>query len=145
MSDELTRTLEALRASAGKDSADRFLQQYVEQLAEEKAKGKYWGDKTKVNERIQELQSLYSNFAEVHDFRPGQIVRWKPGLKNKRRPEYNEPVVVIEKLTEPAYDTSQGAGSAYYRERLDIILGFIDNDNEMIAFHFDSRRFEPLE
>jgi len=31
----------------------------------------------------------------------------------------------------------------YYRERLDILLGFPDEDDEFCVLHYDSRRFEP--
>jgi hypothetical protein len=72
------------------------------------------------------------------------LVRWKPGLKNKKRPEYNEPAVVVNVLLDPILDTSESAGSPYYRERLDLMLGLIDSDGDFVIFHFDQQRFEPL-
>lgn len=77
--------------------------------------------------------------------RPGQFVEWKPGLKNKRKPEYHQPVIVMELLDEPIYDKRAEAGSPYFREPLDIILGFFDSDDDFVAYHFDSRRFKVVE
>jgi hypothetical protein len=76
---------------------------------------------------------------------PGALVQWKPGMKNRQTPEYGMPVVVVDILTEPFLDTKFDSGSIYFREPLDIVLGFIDEDGEFSAFHYDSRRFEVFE
>lgn len=89
--------------------------------------------------RLHELRDLY--YAEDRKIELGQLVEWKPGLRNKRYPEYRQPAIVMEFLEEPVYDSREQAGSTYYRESLDVILGLFDKDNDFVTFHFDSRRF----
>ena len=75
--------------------------------------------------------------------RPGMLVQWKPGMKNRKTPEYGMPMIVVQVLEQPIIDTSFDSGSVYFRERLDIILGFLDADDDFCMIHYDSRRFEP--
>lgn len=73
----------------------------------------------------------------------GMLAQWKPGMKNRKTPEYDVPMMVVEVLEQPVVDTTFESGSIYFRERLDIILGFLDSDDEFCMLHYDSRRFEP--
>ncbi|MBE2295453.1 MAG: hypothetical protein IAF00_10890 [Phycisphaerales bacterium] len=77
--------------------------------------------------------------------RPGMLAVWKPGLKNCRFPRYGEPAVVIEVLDPPLINHKAEAWSPYYREPLDLLLGILYQDNKFLAYHFDSRRFQPYE
>lgn len=74
----------------------------------------------------------------------GMLVQWKPGMKNRRTPDYDVPMIVVEVLESPIIDSAFDSGSVYFRERLDIILGFLDEDDEFCTLHYDSRRFEPF-
>ena len=94
------------------------------------------------------LRERYRLLTTAHRFAPGDLVTWKPGLRNHRVPHYGQPAVVIQVLAEPILDQENGeAGSAYFREPLDLVLGLIwDSDpgrGELISFHYDSRRFQP--
>lgn len=84
----------------------------------------------------------FSNGAEKA-LQPGMLAQWKPGMKNRRTPDYDVPMMVVEVLEQPIVDATFESGSIYFRERLDIILGFLDEDDEFCMLHFDSRRFEP--
>ena len=86
--------------------------------------------------------SRFCNGAE-RSLRPGMLAQWKPGMKNRRTPDYGVPMMVVELLEPPIIDTTFESGSVYFRERLDIILGFLDEDDEFCMLHYDSRRFEP--
>lgn len=74
---------------------------------------------------------------------PGMLAQWKPGMKNRTSPDYDAPMMVVEVLEQPIIDTTFDSGSIYFRERLDIILGFLDAEDEFCMLHYDSRRFEP--
>ena len=74
---------------------------------------------------------------------PGMLAQWKPGMKNRTTPAYNVPMVVVEVLEHPIIDSTFDSGSVYFRERLGIILGFLDENGEFSTLHYDSRRFEP--
>jgi len=49
---------------------------------------------------------------------------------------------VLDKPIRPIDETE--VDSSAFREPLDLMLAFIDEDGELIAFHFDSGRFEPF-
>jgi len=85
------------------------------------------------------LQTLCTRLLTPSNLQPGDIVRWKAGLKNKKRPAYDEYVVVLEVLNVPIISKSEGV---YFAEPLDCKLGYVDGDGDLLTFFFDSRRFE---
>lgn len=94
----------------------------------------------------EKLLKLYREFSSSHQFRAGDLVKWKSGLKNKKYPEYGEVAVVIDCLAEPMRDLSEkGSGSPYFNEPLDLVLGLLDADGDFMTFYYDARRFEPYE
>lgn len=94
-------------------------------------------------EKLLELHTRFTSGLEKR-LAPGMLACWKLGMRNRRTPDYGTPVVVVEILSDFPIDEEHGPGSGYYRERLDIILGFVDDDGEFSMFHYDSRRFEPF-
>ena len=92
-----------------------------------------------------ELTASHSRFCNGAEqcLRPGMLAQWKPGMKNRRTPDYDVPMMVVEVLEHPDIDSTFELGSVYSRERLDIILGFLDEEDEFCTLHYDSRRFEP--
>lgn len=98
-----------------------------------------------VSKRIQELKRCHENFRDHVQFKPGDIVKWKRPLKNKGRPLYDEPAIVVEVLEHPKIDPETETGSQYFGEPLDVILGIIGPDGDFIAYHYDHRRFELWE
>lgn len=134
---ELTELLSKLRPSLRSGVLDR-LPSLIEQLeaVEEQA--------VTSSESLLRLRELYSRFAETYDFHLGDLVQWKDGLKNKRLPAYRQPAIVVETLDVPVRDPKD-AGSAYFREPLDFVLGVVDTDGDFLLFHFDKRRFEPFD
>ncbi|NEX23390.1 hypothetical protein G3480_24370 [Thiorhodococcus mannitoliphagus] len=99
------------------------------------------------DEPLEDLREHYQALTRRHDFAPSDLVTWKPGLRNHRVPRYQQPVVVIEVLPESIHDQDREAGSTYFREPLDLVLGLIGDEDpgrgELVTFHFDSRRFQP--
>ena len=79
-----------------------------------------------------------------YNFQRGDLVQWKPGLKNKRRPADGEPMIVVEVLDEPAMDAEQSSGSPYFREPLNLVGAIRDDDGDFMILHYDKRRFEPF-
>ena len=89
---------------------------------------------------MQTLKQAFETFNQKNTFKPGDIVEWKPGMKHKRS---DGPFIVVEVLDEPIIDTNAEAGSAYFREPLDLVLGsFIGGD--FVTFYYDSRRVQPV-
>jgi hypothetical protein len=92
---------------------------------------------------INGLQAAKAAFEQAYQFSPGDIVVWKKGLKNRVRPSYNEPAIVLEILDEPLKDEkTQDSGKPYFNEPLDLKLGLLDADGDFLIFYYDKKRFE---
>ncbi len=89
--------------------------------------------------RLLEAFELYN---QKNQFKPGDLVEWKPGMRHKKS---TGPYVVMEVLEEPIMDQGElNAGSPYFRERLDIKLGTFDHDGDFVVFHHDSTRMQHI-
>lgn len=102
------------------------------------------GNVVTVTDNSTRLKSLFKGYWKEYHFKPGMLVTWKPGLKNKKTPDYGEPLVLVELLDTPVLDEENGSGSPYFREPLDIICGEIQKSN-FALYHYDSHRFMPYE
>lgn len=91
------------------------------------------------------LLETLTSYNKSYEFKVGELVVWKEGLKNKRVPKYGRPAVVLEIFEKPIIDEDAPLASRYYREKLDIKLAFLDSENELVTFHYDSCRFKPFE
>jgi hypothetical protein len=96
------------------------------------------------DEKIEFLKKLKSLYDKKNDFQVGDILIWKKQLKNRKFPDYNEPIIVFEILEDPIFDQKDGLGSPYFNERNDIRAG-VYRDDTLLIFYFDSQRFEKLE
>lgn len=96
---------------------------------------------------LQALTDRYTALQQHNDFKPGDLVGWKPGLRNRRFPQQDKPAIVLEIISNPVFDSDAEAGSTYFREPLDVVLGvFLDEGEhrgDFLRWHFDSRRFRP--
>jgi hypothetical protein len=99
-----------------------------------------------VPEHISKLRLAREGFDKVYDFKSGDLVVWKKGLRNKARPSPTEPAIVMQILEAPLRDKDkQDSGTPYFNEPLDLVLGLIDDDGDFALFHYDKRRFEPFQ
>ena len=81
-----------------------------------------------------------------YDFVVGDLVRWKEGLKDRKLPAMDEPAIVVSILAEPIRDTTNDAGTSYFRNCYDIVLGVIHPESgNFVSFHYESMRFEPYD
>jgi len=92
---------------------------------------------------IERLRGMRELLVSHVDYTKGDIVQWKDGLRNRAYPAYGEPVIVISLLESPVFG-SDDSGTPQFREPLDAILGWIDDDGDMICFHYDRRRFRKF-
>lgn len=94
--------------------------------------------------RARQLKELAKRLNQANDFARGQFVRWKPGLKNRMSPDYDEPAIVTDVLSSPVFDmTEASAGSPYFGEALTLVIGVFRED-DLLEFRVDRRRFEPF-
>lgn len=91
------------------------------------------------------LRVRFEALEQHSSFRRGQLVRWKPGLRNKQLPAYGDSAIVLEVLDAPLVNVADPPDSPFFRERLDLALGVLDAAGDFVCFHFDGRRFETTE
>lgn len=90
-------------------------------------------------ERLRELAASYFT---KHDFKPGDVVTWKPGLKNALFPDYGEPVVILDVMSGQIDDKSD-PNNQHFREPSDIRIGVYPGENDLEGYWMDSSRFQP--
>ena len=93
------------------------------------------------------LRERYHQLKVVrHVLKPGMVVTWKPGLKNRRWPKCGEPGIVVALLDMPVFDTDE-PGSTYFQEPLDMVIGiFLDSGEhrgDFLVFHTSRERYQP--
>jgi hypothetical protein len=135
----MTKKNDLLAALEGED--EESLEDMVKKLISSEPKHN-WGDPSIVEERRKIIVESFKVFEAGIEFSVGQVVKWKERMKNKKTPDYGEPVIVVKILEKPITDTQDTPGSAYYNEELDVLLGSIGSDGNFRVFHFDSHRFE---
>lgn len=134
-------TLDAATSGLDKETFAHFMRLMRTEVGND---SQFRDDPDMLEHKAAKARAMYERFVRKHDFRPGQLVCWKPELKNRKYPAYGECGVVVKILPEPLMDAGNDAGSSYFREPLDIVLGFLDGDGDFITYHFDSRRFAPV-
>jgi hypothetical protein len=74
------------------------------------------------------------------NFKVGDLVTWKPALRNRYFPAEGAPAVVVG--TTPARISAESDPvSPLFNEPLDLQLGVIDADGEFFVYYYDRRRF----
>lgn len=91
-----------------------------------------------LRESYQRLQST-----DPAQFRPGDLVRWQPRMKDVKWPQYGEAAVVVECLDPPVLEVERESGSPYFRQPATLVLGLLRDDG-FHCWHFDGRRFERV-
>jgi hypothetical protein len=101
---------------------------------------------TDQNRLITTMEEIYKELLISYEFKPGQMVEWKQGLKNRVKPSLHEPAIVISVLEEPIFDTDRDSGTPYFKEPLDLVIGVFqeEEDANMFFFYVDKRRLQPF-
>lgn len=95
------------------------------------------------NQKSTLLEQKVHTLLQKNMFKVGQSVKWKKGLRNKKFPKDDAQAIVLEVLEVPLIQHETETGTPYFREPLDLILAVLDDDDDLVIFHYDSRRFEP--
>jgi len=142
MSDE-TPNLLNLFAVLPQDEQMRIMRSAIEQHEKRIEASRY---KDEPEKYVASLLKRYQLFLQKHSFEAGQLVTWKEGLRNRKVPLDGEPAIVVEVLKKPVPQPKETSpASSYFREPLDIVLGMLDEDGDLVVFHFDSRRLKPFD
>ena len=111
----------------------RGIVEQIEERLSKRPRGSY--------EQMRDLAKRYTEGGEA--LKPGDVVTWKPGMKNADFPEYGEPAAVLETDRFGRYMGGEST-SAHYNEPRDIRIGVIVAPGAMQAFWYDSRRFKKF-
>ena len=82
-------------------------------------------------------------YQKKYEYKPGDLVVWKPHMRNRRFPEKSFPAIVIEVLTVPIMNQIVDHGSPYFRELLDMRIGVINDVGDLLTYMVESARFMP--
>lgn len=113
-------------------------------LAAQLANQKNWTVPSEIKLRGEILRKRLSSYNQTFDFKIGDIVRWKEGMRNRKRPTDGEPCIVAKLLAQPLLERDTDSGSTYFQEQLNIVLGVLDANGDFLFWHFDKNRFEPI-
>jgi len=127
--------------------SDEIKERLIELLSEEDQDKNEYYTVERQDVIIRNLKDLHKKIADSQDFKIGDIVLWKQGLRNKKRPYQHEPAIVLEMLEPPIFDERQDSGSTYFREPLNMVIGIADynekeHETSLLSFHVDKRRFQ---
>lgn len=88
------------------------------------------------------LREALRIFESKVQFGSGDLVQWKKFMKDSFLPHNGAPAIVVRYLDEAIL---VGKNGAVLTEPLDIVLGFLDGDNEFVTGHYSSNRFMAWE
>jgi len=100
-------------------------------------------DRMKLKANIEDLRSKYALFLRKDNLQVGDIVVYKPGLRNRRYPVNGTAGIVTRVFPVPIKDESKNeAGSPYFNEELTVSVGILDNDGDFVEFTYDAQRLQ---
>jgi hypothetical protein len=89
----------------------------------------------------EEREKFSETLQPIVDLKPGDKVQWKHGLKDSMNPGYDD-VAEVFRLRKSA---SGHTGTNHACDENDFTILFRDDDDDVMEFAFDSRRFERVE
>jgi len=79
----------------------------------------------------------------------GDLVTWKKGLKNKKYPQEGQSAKVLKvrkgNSEYSLFNYREDSGSSYFGEPLDLVLALLDEEGDLLVYHYDKRRFRIFE
>ncbi len=95
------------------------------------------------NKDIQKLKTFGNLFCRNQGrFKVGDIVKRIPGAYVGKFPRDDQPCIVMDIFNEPVKCPNFVVGNSHGAiEQVDMLLGLLDPDGEIVTFHFDSRFF----
>jgi hypothetical protein len=98
------------------------------------------GKDTPLKDFASDAREYVEKYYETERFMPGDLVEWKPGMKNKMKPEYGEPIMVLA-VFEPLRNEPDGSSYGCEPNDMRCILSKKDA-GRMLVYSFDSHLFQ---
>lgn len=94
--------------------------------------------------KIKKLRDALAVYNAQNEFKVGDIVKWKPGMKNRLHPAQDELVIVAGLFSGDTIPDGIDAGvpsSPIFREPIDLQIAMIDpDDSEFMLYRINSAR-----
>ena len=102
------------------------------------------GDSPKISVagEIEVLRDAHRRYLIAHKFAPGSIIQMKQNHEVYNL-KGNKLAIVVEVLDEPIVNPDARAGTAFFHEKMDLVIGVLDEDQDLSVLHVSSLRFEP--
>lgn len=111
--------------------------QLLERLNEPEQRRQWYEDAISDEQYPADLRNAFAAYSsEDERFEPGELVQWKPMLKNREYPADGAPGIVVRYLPEPLRPDT-----ASQSEDLDIEIGYLTGDQAFVVFAYSSARF----
>ncbi|VXB34106.1 hypothetical protein [Aeromicrobium sp. 9AM] len=117
-------------------SLDRNFAEFIEE--QRRLHVKKYEDFARRTEYPSRLAEAFGSYSALQKFQPGQLIQWKPLMKNRPMPAYGAPIVLIEYLSEP--QAVDGDGDPLEEPR-DIRIGLLNGDGNFAVYTYNSARF----
>jgi len=96
-------------------------------------------------DQAEKLITHFRAYEEMTRFKVGDIVAWKPGLRNRRLPGYDDIAIVSGTIEAGRFGPEKSSGSPYFREPESVKVALIDEDDgEFVEFCMDKQRFRHV-
>ncbi|MFJ4175269.1 hypothetical protein [Microbacterium sp. NPDC089696] len=82
------------------------------------------------------LQRALASLQDPSEFQAGDLVQWKTFLRGAAYPAYGSPAIVVEFI-----DRAEGVDAD--DERDDVVIGYLNGDQDLRMITTDSRRLTP--
>ena len=84
------------------------------------------------------LSEALSLYQDVPQFNTGDLVQWKPMMRNRRLPLESVPAIVVDRIDPPL--TTDAEGDRLVEPR-DLLIAVIDGDQDFVLAQVSARRF----
>lgn len=90
------------------------------------------------------LQDALADYNTKHDFKPGDLVEFKPSMGIFNKPALGEPAIIV-KVLDPPITAGEETGSPHEAEPRDVIFGvFAGRDRDFVLYYGIAARFQPF-
>lgn len=90
------------------------------------------------------LDELVASYVTKHEFKLGQRVTWKKGLKSHNLPKYGQEAYIVELINPPFFDEEAKQGP-YHKMRYDVRVAIKHKAGGFITYPLCSDYLEPVE
>ena len=92
----------------------------------------------------QRLRTAYAQLSAEADFTVGDLIVFRPGMKDLKFPAEGQPVIVTG-FNPGAVEAQEDSGSNTFRRPCDMRIGVFVGDGDFSEFWVDARRFMKFE